>query len=90
MKACRERVDALKSQISRLEQKIGDLEAEKVLHESSRQSDTDSERTVSLLKDLTVALEKSLATLYRCKRDREDHLSYYDNMEQPVQEEPQA
>ena len=81
-KACRERVNALKSQISRLEQKIGDLEAEKMQHVST-QADADSEQTVCLLKDLTAALGKSLDTLYRSKRDREDHLSYYDNMEAP-------
>ena len=60
-----------------------------MLHQSS-QRDAHSEETVGLLKDLTAALEKSLARLDRSKRDRQDHLSYYDNMQQPVHENVQT
>jgi hypothetical protein len=79
-------VIALKSQISRLEQKMGELEDEKLRHQRM-QADTQSQQTFSLLKTLIAAIDKSLDTLYRSKRDREDHLSYYDNMEQPLGEE---
>lgn len=89
MQACRERATALKSQIARLDQKIDELTADKIHHQNS-QADVRNEETLGLLKDLTAALEKSLTKLERSKRDRLDHLSYYDNMEQPAPVDPQT
>jgi hypothetical protein len=79
---CRERVRTLKAQIGKLEKKIGDLETERVGHQNS-QLQTDDETTLDLLRGLITALDGSLKSLYHSKREREDHLSYYDDMEEP-------
>lgn len=78
---CRERVKALRSQLFKLDKKIGELDDE---HTALAQQVMSGPEQQALHDNVMQALKTAILSMKTAKQSREDRLSYYDGMVEPT------